>query len=447
MKYLRCLLALLLGLVLFAAAAIAYFETPIRMPGDGRFAVLAADSLIHQGNLELSEYPEARLSGTPREIRRDADGEIWLAPPIGAAVLAVPVVAIAERSLLKRAARFLEVHDYVANRNFGSKLPAMPTPPKIQDLRPFLDGAAAAAIAAAAVVLLFWLAWLRAGWLAALVTAILLAFGTSLLTSVGKSLWPQGAALLALAAALLCLEAGRTRKVLVGIAGLPLAFAWVCGPDQLPVIFCLLLYVAFHERAQALRVLGWSLPVLLPFVLDTWLHKGVLVAPGYGFPLPEGGSYGEALLAHWFSTSRGLLVFSPFLPLAFATLAKGTRSRLFALDAWALLGALTFGAIVAFDGWWWHGHGFGARAMTPALALVTLPLALAVARGLDRARQKRPLLLGFVLALGGFAIAVHFKAAVALEPWAWCATPVSIDDQHDRLWSLTDPQVLAGFLR
>lgn len=447
-KVLHCLFGLVVTLALLAGSAWLYFfAAPVHGPGDGRFTVLAATSLLHDGDLDLSEFREAVLLGRPHELRTDVPGQHRFAQPPGTALLVLPAIVAVERSLLTRTARLAPVHTFVEEHNEGAKLPEMPSRIRVEDVRPFLDRALACLLAAAAVMLLAWLAAARAGWIAGALTAAAVACGSSLWPSLSQSLWAEGPTLCALALGMLGLELGRTRPHWTGLAGLPLGFAWLCSPAVLPVLVVLLLHVLIHARGQALRFLGWMLPTIVPFVVDSWLREGGLVPLEYLIRSPTNFDPLETGLGHWIAPSRGLLVFSPFLLTGLAVLGPGGRDRRAWLDLWALVAAIAFSAVVAFDDRAWIGHGFGARAMAPVLALLVLPFAGAVRSALDGILMWRPWLALAIAASVGFAVFVHRDAVTSTKAWEWNVTPRAIEDDPARLWNPDDPQVLAGLLR
>ena len=154
-----------------------------------------------------------------------------------------------------------------------------------------------------------------------------------------------------------------------------------------------------------------------------------------------------------FSPSRGLLVHSPFLVLAFAGAVLAWRQpqyRSLRLLAVATV-LLWIPAFLWFD--WWGGRTYGYRPIVdtaPMLALLCVPV-------LDRVLDHRPARLAFA-ALLAWSVLVQVVGVFAYTPLAWNGlalqdgTRADIDrpEHRHRLWSFSDWQIgyfIANFPR
>jgi hypothetical protein len=140
------------------------------------------------------------------------------------------------------------------------------------------------------------------------------------------------------------------------------------------------------------------------------------------------------------SPSRGLLVYSPVLAVAFLGLIRGCVGPARAPVRYLVLAVgaslLTLGTYTV----WWGGHSFGPRLLTdilPALVLGIVPAWPAV----WRSGPRRWL---FVAAFAASVMvelvgAFNFPSPRNVE---WNMTPKDVDWAHDRLWDWRDPQLV-----
>ena len=136
------------------------------------------------------------------------------------------------------------------------------------------------------------------------------------------------------------------------------------------------------------------------------------------------------------SPSRGLMVFSPVALLAVAGLrqlaATGWRSPW----RWCALALMAQYALYGSYAVWWGGHTYGPRYLLDVLPLM-VPLA---SRGLASGRLGGTTRAGWTAALL-WSIAVAATGAFCYPHDRWNVDPVSVDQQHSRLWSVTDNQI------
>lgn len=148
------------------------------------------------------------------------------------------------------------------------------------------------------------------------------------------------------------------------------------------------------------------------------------------------------------SPARGLLVYSPFVAVAFAGAVLAWRDARYRALRFATLAvaALWLPAFLWFD--WWGGWAFGYRPIVdsmPLVALLCLP-------ALERLLQRTPWRAAFAAALA-WSVFVQALGAFAYAPWGWntrvidaSGTRADVDQPayRSRLWSFRDWQI--GYL-
>jgi hypothetical protein len=154
----------------------------------------------------------------------------------------------------------------------------------------------------------------------------------------------------------------------------------------------------------------------------------------WSLALPEG------LAGLLVSPSRGLLVYSPVLAVAFLGLARGCAGSAGAPVRYLALAVGTSLLTLATYTVWWGGHSFGPRLLVdvlPALALGLVPVWPVI--------RRRPFARGlFALTLAVSVLvevvgAFHFPSPRAVD---WDTSPQDVDFAHERLWDWRDPQLV-----
>jgi len=399
--------------LIVATLAFAVYLSNLRQmrSGDTIPARLLPFSVLRERDLDLDEFAWLRSPDLPPPyfLTRDGAGH-WrskypVATPLVAAPLAWPFVWwVRAHGIDDQDARFrllTVVFERVAAALFGAVSVAL------------------VLLAAREVAPIRW----------AVAAAVFYAFGTSTWVY-SQALWQHGLVQVTIAGAALCLlrPATRWRALLAGAAT---ALALATRPTTLILVPIFALYV-WRER----RTGFWYF--LSPFIVGAALlvtyNVYVLgqLTGGYttrNIALPEVGR----LLGLLVSPNRGLLVYCPLVLLALAALRRGTQPVVLRYFAIALPAYAVFFAAFRI---WWAGWSFGPRFFTDVMPLVTLT-ALPLAQRLWARRGGRALLVaGLVWGIGVQGVGVYF------DDNDWNASPVSIDQQSDRLWSWSDPQIL-----
>ena len=274
------------------------------------------------------------------------------------------------------------------------------------------------------------------------------ALGSELWVVGSQALWQHGPAALALITAvwlLLPRDPSRGRLALAGVA-----VAALVAFRLSDIVFALAI-TACVARTHPRR-LAWFLPapVLGAVALcgwNLWFYGEIAGGQVYleslhpvlhGMPA---GAWSGSLLAGaagtLFSPSHGLLVYTPWVGLALATLPVcAQRLAPWPVVRWLLWALLPFGLMVAKYTVWWGGHCFGPRYWTEVMPL----LAIVLACGLDWSYDHRRLLaLAFALAI---VVSIGVQAIGAFcYPSSWNLKPANVDLHHERLWDWRDNPV------
>jgi hypothetical protein len=147
----------------------------------------------------------------------------------------------------------------------------------------------------------------------------------------------------------------------------------------------------------------------------------------------------DGALGTLFSPNRGLLVFSPWIAVAIATLAVPAVMRRLAahsLIAVLLASLVPYLLILSKYSVWWGGQCFGPRYWTDVVPF----LAILFAFGLDwmLPRSRVMVLLSAMTIV--FSIAVQVIGAFCF-PSTWSAQPRPVDLHHERLWDWRDTEL------
>ncbi|HEV2890310.1 MAG TPA: hypothetical protein VGX28_08010 [Frankiaceae bacterium] len=419
--------------LLFLAVAVLHSLSPGVQVTDSRLSVPEAYAVLHERSLALNDVPsvpEALAQTDYDVVRRNGDTLPYFPwPPM---LLAVPGVALAD----------------VAGVDVASLRPSGPN-------RTFpIEVPTAALLVAAATVVMALVAAEQARESPgrgryAVGVGMLFAFGTAAWSTASRALWQHTPALLCVSLAVLAALRSRRDPRYLWLLGAALAIGFTMRPTTAVALVGLTVWAAYVHRARAWRVLAAGAVVALPFVAVNVAAYGSLLPPYYaGSRIGSEAAigFGESLLVHLISPSRGLLVYTPLFLLA--PVGLWLRRRAGRLDAFDVTAAAVVGAhwlVVAGYGST-AGSSYGARffaEVTPLLLYLCLPVVEAVAPG--SSAQGAPAARGSRAAVAVLAAAsVAFAASGALtrSAFCWSATPRFVDTAPERLWDWGDPQFL-----
>jgi hypothetical protein len=437
-------------LLLFAV----YVASPNATSFDSRWTIYTALSLLHRGDVDLNEYlpllerdgfyaiecllPDGRRILPVQSAAGCPGGRFVTFYPVAVPLLAAPAVFAIETSL--RAAQ--PVLRPVAGR--------MPTEARRNFLLADLAGChalvellVASFIVALAGAVMFLVA---RGFLSlplSLLAAFLFGLATPAWSTGSRALWQHGPSMLLLALALLALSRGRRW---VAWAGVPLSVAFFVRPSNAVSVLVFSIYIWVRHRDRFPAFLAAMVPASLLFTAFNLTTYGTVLTSYSrvtGGPTPGLGLHdqlAEAALAHLFSPSRGVLVFSPVFLLALAGMRQARR---FPLAAWAAGAILLHWLLLSIYRGWMGGHSYGPRYMsdvTPHFVYLLLPF-------LDRISAPGPhraVLTAAFVVLSSWSVLVHQQGAMRWETMEWNVCPADIGSQTWRLWDWRDPQFLRG---
>ncbi len=352
---------------------------------DPSLTLLTAQAIGEHGTIRLDDYvADARWDYGP--LLPAANGHFYDYFPLGTSLLAAPAVWLAGL----RGQDMIHPRDARALQNVLSSLTVVAAALLTWALcRRFLTRSASLAVTAAFV------------------------FGSTIASTLGTALWSSNLALVLGLCSLWLLVAASDRRreeppdrrrvaapdrrleaapghrrigwrIELGL-GVLVFFAYLCRPTMVLLLPPLAVYLGGRRRIATV-FLGTAAGLFALFTLFSWREYGLLLPPYYQLSrLGTGGRFGQALVGHLLSPSRGVLIGSPFLLLTLAGLAAWPgqlyRHRLVRLALFWI--GLHWVAISSFHHWW-GGWGFGARLFTEALPAFLLLTVLVVRLARDR---------------------------------------------------------------
>lgn len=381
---------------------------------DSRWAIPTARSILREGNTDLEEY-RARIEGdcAAEYLIESVDGRYYSAIPVGASLLALPVVLGLDAT--------------------QTRLPDGKTEKLVASLVTALTAMVLYVVARSALTIP-----------RALVVTFVFAFCTASWSVAARGLWQHGPSMLMLTTALWFMVEAERRPRIVQYASLPLAFAFVVRPTNAIPIALLTVVVLVRYRRYFFRYVLWALPITIPFVLfnvivyhssHSWYYSPERVG--------HGRRMAEALLGNLVSPNRGLFVFTPILLLAFyGAWLKLRRDRSLldgALAATIVLHWLVISSHLPWNG----GHTYGNRLFADVIPFFVYFLIPVVAALPDpRHLSRRPALAALFAALVVLSFAIHYRGAYRRMAWDWNSSPVDIDTDPSRIWDWRDLQIL-----
>lgn len=436
-----------LAWVLIAFVFIVHDRSPSVTLADSIQFVPAAESLVSARSLDIGwsrqvpggNIPEgggARLHGLYQDPH-DPKGTYYPSYPLGPALVAVPVVV----------ARHL-LHGLGVGRSVRSELLD-----GTWRLERFVASLVVAVTTGVLYLMVFAVARDRAARprAAAAAVALTFAFATPAWSTASRALWQHGPSMLFLSVVLLAAVRSAADDRWVAALGPALGLAFVMRPTNAVPIVAFTVWVSVAHRRRLLPFLAGLAVILVPFALVNLRIYGSVLAPYYRPGAQGNGNprFLEAMLGNLVSPGRGLFVFSPILFAGVVGLAlKIRRHEAGGLDlaVWATI--LGHWLLISNSENWWGGHSIGPRLfsdMVPLLIYAAVPVLLPPwppwfeFRRLARMGLAASAGLALLLSLG-----VQFQGATMHSMWCWNVVPANVDNQPSRVWSLRDPQVLAG---
>ena len=403
------------GAVLLVAFLLVAFGRNRFTRSDPRGTLLVSEALLLHYTIRLDDYPANRLEGQYQF--RLKNGHYYYFYPIGTSIASLPFVVLA--------------------RGFGFD---------IRESEPEIQMVIAAFTCVLMLAAMIAIARLFVDRWNALLLASLFWFGTSLASTAATALWSHNFAILFGFVALYC-AIGAVKHDLPPswpVIGLSLFGAYLCRPTMALLAPMLLPFMFRHGKEAAVKA-GLLWLACLGGYLAFNMHEYGQILPDYYLPgWLTGEHFSLGLYANLLSPSRGLLVFSPFLPVAWANWSRSRQG--WGLDlSWLLMGLVwpvVHLVVISRNPFWWGGYSFGARLMMdvlPGLFLVTAYCWPTTTSG----RASKLFTIGLAVA-AAFSIFVNSGQGL-FNRWTatWNSTP-SIDIYPEYVFDWQYPQFLAN---
>lgn len=399
-----------------------FFFTLTSYESDPIWATHIALSIVKEGDTDLDEF-EDYLNKIDYSIIEKIDGHYYNFFPIGVSILAVPFVYLLDISGV----------DVAANNGVIQKL-------------------IACFISAVTSIFIYLIArfYLRVG--LSLWIVFSFAFCTSIWSTASGALWQHGPSMLMLAISLYLILAANKTPWLIQFASLPLAFSYLIRPTNF-IFFCILSIFIFDKfRKFFLPYILWSLPVLLPFLIYNFAvyHKPLsnYYAGGAagGFSFSSWDFFGEGPLALLISPSRGFFIFTPIFLFSIWGIILRLRSKSENLLDYLVVGIIVFHWLISSSTkTWWGGFSYGPRYLFDIIPCFIYFLIPAIEKLSSMGGRKKVILTTFFALLLSISFLIQFRGATSWDAFkTWNKTPISVDDQHRRVWDWTDIQFLRG---
>jgi hypothetical protein len=358
-------------------------------------------------------------------------GHVLTLYPVAPALVALPLIATQ--------IAILNVLDPAWNKNRSAE---------IAESRTMMKRSMAMIVALAGVVLHRFL--LALGLRRAALPAVAAAgLGSDLWTVGSQAAWQHGPAALCLITAIALLEPRPLRAHRLVFAGLATAFMVACRLMDVVFAAAIVVWILWNQP----RGLFWFLPApitggLALLAYNLWFFDSFVGGQTrleqyhtvfHGVAGPWSGTLAQGMLGTLFSPNRGLLVFSPWIVVAVATLAVPSMRRRVvghSLICVLLASLLPYLVVLSKYSVWWGGHCFGPRYWTDAMPLFGILFALAIDEVLTRSRAL------VTISAMTVVVAIAFQMIGAYcYPSTWNARPRNVDRNHERLWDWRDSEL------
>lgn len=382
---------------------------------DSRWSIPTARSLLYERNTDLNEY-QSLLEKNQFFAIEVFDGRFYSTFPIGASLLAVPVVGVVD-------ALGLNLRDGKIEKAVASLAIALTT------------------------MLLFLIARRSLDVREALLVALVFAFCTAAWSTASRALWQHGPSMLMLTLALWLIVVAQERPWVVQFVSLPLAFSYVVRPTNVVSIVFLSALVLLRHRQFFLRYMLWGLAVLVPFAAYSAAVYHWPVPPYYSVRrVGHVSTFFEALAGNLVSPARGVFVHSPVLLLCVYGAWRRLRERTEWLD-WTLVAiVIAHWVVISSFPHWWGGHSFGYRFFSDMLPYMMYFLVPVIARIPALPLKRRRVFLWVLGGLTAVSLFINYRGANDFDVYLWNRQPVDVDLHPARLWDWNDPQFLRGLV-
>ena len=430
-------------IAIFLLVFVGHALSPITTSFDSRWTIYIAESVIHQGNTDLDEYPQALAENQWYAIER-VGGHSYSLFPVGPALVAVPFVLALDKTLPYA----LADSSWVRQRlqvTAGPPYDAATVDALALKYHAHVEKVAASLLVALTAVLVYLIAALFVNAPLALVATVIFAFGGSSWSSASRALWQHAPTMLLLATALYLLLLARTKPRLAQFAALPLALSYVMRPTNALSILALSLVVLVRYRQYFLRYVLWALPVVILFVAYNESVYHDVLSPYYRHGYLPGTRFWLNIAGNLVSPARGLFVFSPVFLFSIVGVAWKIRERRMEILDWSLFAVIIL-HLVATSSFseCLRGHFYGPRYWADMLPYLTYFLIPALAAIPAMKPGRRAWLVSGVAATALVSVFINYRGAATWDVYRWLVDPIDIDVKTSRVWDWHDPQFLRG---
>jgi hypothetical protein len=417
--------------VVFLIVFLAYVICPVTTSTDSRWTFYISMSMLREHNADLDEYAHLMEHGNAVDYRIVyLDNHIYSYFPLAIPFVSVPYVWAVDKIFDARYPTDLAT--YLADHFPDERLA------KIEKVE-------ASLISALAAVLFYLLVSSRLDRRRSFLITLIFAFATPMLSTASRALWQHGLSALCLTTVLWMILRGSPNKWWMFFVGTLLGFSYVVRPTNSLSVFFLTLFILYnHRKDLAFYFTGLLIPIAILVFDGLQVYHSVL--PPYYLPQRLGANldFFNALLANLISPNRGLFISTPiFLVSMFGIylMVRNGRMVLNRTEPYLAVILITHWlTISSFDNWG-GGWSLGPRFftdMTPYLVYFLIPV-------FEERRlwslQWWKILFSAALVLSTL---VHFRYVTSIYPLMWNGKPVALVQAPERVWDLSDLQVLRG---
>lgn len=410
------------------AVFLVYVLCPVTTSTDSRWTLYISMSMLREHNANLDEYAHLMEARDYRVVY--LDDHIYSYFPLAVPFASVPYVWVVDKVFSLRYPTDLAT--YLTDHFPDERLA------KIEKI-------AASFISALAAALFYLLVSLRLNRLRSSLLTFIFAFSTPMLSTASRALWQHGLSALCLTTALWLILRGPQNKWRMFFISALLGFSYVVRPTNSLSVFFLTLYILLNYRKSLVFYFtGLLIPISILVIDSLRVYHSAL--PPYYLPQRLGANlnFFNALLANLISPNRGIFISTPiFLVSVFGIylMVRNGRMVLNSIEPYLAIILITHWiTISAFDNWY-GGWSLGPRFftdMTPYLVFFLIPV-------LEENRlwslQGWKIVFGAALVLSTL---VHFRYVTSTYPMMWNGKPIAIVDAPERVWDLSDLQLLRG---
>jgi len=429
---------ILWSLLVFLTVFLIYISSPIITSSDSHWSIHTSLSIIKKGDTNLNEYGD--IANTGHYAIEEVNGDLYSIFPIGASLLAVPFVAIADIIFAPLLTTFPEIEEFFTSILLKNGIAVDKL--KLVDLYLPVELIIASFFCAVTAVVIFLISRLHLPISFSLLVVFIFAFCTSSWSVSSRALWQHGPSMLMLSMTLyfILLEDNGHIKGIIKYTAIPLALAFIIRPtNAVPIVF-ISIYILINYRNQFVKYVLIALPVATIFFLYNFSIYGSLLSPYY---LPERifhlQRFFEALAGNLISPSRGLLIYSPILILSFWLMFK----KLIELE---LNSISVFLIIIVFGHWvvisslpfWWGGHSYGPRFFADMIPFFIYFIILFMVDFRLGLADKRTFTWFGIILLITISFYINARGAYNWDVHQWNIKPNNIDSNPERLWDWHD---------